>query len=168
MAKMMLTFRAADEADLADVEAIENASFSPPWSGAALLRRIDGGDTEFIAADESGWVVGFAFAGVSGDEAELLQIAVSEASRGRGVASELLSWTIMKLRHRGVRRLFLEVRRSNEAALALYGKLGFSRTGTRRGYYDAPAEDAVVMSLEVSPFAGGGSAPGEMQRGDRL
>ncbi|MDR2502591.1 MAG: ribosomal protein S18-alanine N-acetyltransferase [Oscillospiraceae bacterium] len=146
---MMLAIRRGTEADLADISAIEREAICPPWSDGTLLRSIYSESGECFVADESGWVVGFAFVSVSEFEAELLQIAVDSTERRRGVGAELLQWTLRSLRQRGVRSVFLEARKSNAAALALYCRFGFCEVGVRRGYYDAPAEDAVVMRLEL-------------------
>jgi ribosomal-protein-alanine N-acetyltransferase len=149
MAKMMLTIRAATFYDLPDIAAIERESFNPPWSEDSLKSAMTGEHSAVLVADESGWIVGFAVASIAEPEAELLQIAVSSASRARGIATEMLEWTIEKLRRRGAMNIFLEVRESNAAAIALYDKLGFARIGLRRGYYEKPVEDAIIMRLTV-------------------
>jgi [ribosomal protein S18]-alanine N-acetyltransferase len=65
--------------------------------------------------------------------------------RRRGVAAALLERILAEGRKLGAFRATLEVRRSNEAALALYKRLGFSVEATRRGYYSQPEEDALVL-----------------------
>jgi [ribosomal protein S18]-alanine N-acetyltransferase len=71
-------------------------------------------------------------------ESELLQVEVAEEYRRRGLASALLSAALAGT-------VFLEVRESNAAAIALYSTLGFVATGKRKDYYRAPREDALVM-----------------------
>jgi ribosomal-protein-alanine N-acetyltransferase len=145
---MMLKIRRAEEGDMPDIRAIEQV-FSPPWSESALLFAMYNEHGEFFVADESGWVVGFAMVKIDIDEAELLQLAVDSASRRRGVATELLTWTLGKLLRHGICGVFLEVRTSNTGAIALYEKFGFERLGMRKNYYDAPVEDAIVMRFEL-------------------
>jgi [ribosomal protein S18]-alanine N-acetyltransferase len=75
------------------------------------------------------------------DEAEILNIAVDPVWRRRGIASALLT----SIFERAKGTIFLEVAEHNEAALALYRKLGCIEVGLRRGYYDQGATNAVVM-----------------------
>lgn len=76
-------------------------------------------------------------------EREILNLAVVPAFRRKGVATALLR---EELAHGGVH--FLEVRESNRAGLALYGKIGFVRAGRRADYYRSPVEAAIVMKMK--------------------
>ena len=76
-------------------------------------------------------------------EREILNLAVAPAFRRKGVATALLQ---EELARGGVH--FLEVRESNRAALALYGKIGFVRAGRRVDYYRSPVEAAIVMKMK--------------------
>lgn len=78
-------------------------------------------------------------------EGEILNLAVAPDFRRRRVAITLLGHGFESLLQHGVRHVFLEVRRSNNAALALYRHLGFALAGVRRGYYRKPLEDAMVL-----------------------
>ena len=55
-----------------------------------------------------------------------------------------------ELMQEGVRALYLEVRDSNAAARALYGSLGFTQVGRRRGYYQHPTEDALLLRRDLA------------------
>ncbi|NLA86564.1 MAG: ribosomal protein S18-alanine N-acetyltransferase, partial [Clostridiales bacterium] len=79
--------------------------------------------------------------------AELYQIAVREDMRRRGVADSLMAAALAYCRENHIDSLYLEVRKSNEAAIRLYQKHGFKNAGRRKNYYSNPVEDAVVMSL---------------------
>jgi ribosomal-protein-alanine acetyltransferase len=85
------------------------------------------------------------------DEAELRNMAVAPAHQRRGIARALLAAGILALQATGVSKLFLEVRASNHAAIALYTSAGFNRLHTRRDYYHNPEEDALVMACNISP-----------------
>jgi ribosomal-protein-alanine N-acetyltransferase len=87
------------------------------------------------------------------EEAELLQLAVMADLRRQGIGSGLLRYTLVELQRLGVRSCFLELRASNSAARNLYEKFGFSQSGIRKGYYDNPQEDALLM---VKMFEAGG------------
>ncbi|MDR0446844.1 MAG: ribosomal protein S18-alanine N-acetyltransferase [Oscillospiraceae bacterium] len=141
----------AADADMEDIHAIECASFSLPWTQGQLLRELYGEDSYFsVARDtERGDILGYVILREIGYEAELMNIAAREASRRRGVASALMRDVIEHARNVGIANIFLEARASNAAALRLYEKHGFMRVGQRRGYYDCPHEDAVIMKLDI-------------------
>lgn len=86
------------------------------------------------------------------DEAELRNIAVDAALRGKGIGRALLAAGIHILEQLGVRRVFLEVRPSNQRALRFYAAAGFKRLSTRPGYYHDPVEDAHVMACDIGRF----------------
>ena len=99
-------------------------------------------DYSYIVAEIDGEVAGFAvWRGVGEGEWELLNIAVDPAYRRRGVAWELLG-------ELPAGRIFIEVRESNAAARSLYENRGFTLIGRRRGYYESPDEDGIVMTLQ--------------------
>lgn len=93
--------------------------------------------------------VAFALTWRAADEVHLLDLAVDEAWRRRGLARELLSAVLDDARRSTARLVLLEARASNEPALALYRSAGFFVTDVRRAYYSDNGEDAVVMRLEL-------------------
>ncbi len=93
----------------------------------------------------SGRVIGFAVASVVAPEAELETIALAAEGQRRGVGARLVGALVEQLRRERVTELLLEVRASNQAALAFYRAEGFRKTGRRVGYYADPKEDAVLM-----------------------
>jgi ribosomal-protein-alanine N-acetyltransferase len=94
--------------------------------------------------------VGFALAWHAADEVHLLDLAVDTAARRRGVGRELVGAVLSYARESSARLVLLEVRRSNDAAIALYRSSGFSENGVRRGYYSDNGEDAVEMCVDLS------------------
>ena len=82
-------------------------------------------------------------------EANLCTLTVAPAARRQGVGRALLEQSLAALKAEGACSCFLEARASNAPALALYGRLGFARVGLRRGFYRAPAEDAVLMAMPL-------------------
>lgn len=145
----MILIRAAGSDDIPEIAAIERECFSPPWSEKSLAEELDSTDTFFAVAAEDGRVVGFCIARAAGDEAELYQIAVRERDRRRGAASALMDAMLAWARASGATRVFLEVRAGNAPAAALYEKHGFSVICTRKDYYSAPVEDALIMRGET-------------------
>ncbi len=94
-------------------------------------------------------IVGFIIVFLRGDESELMNIAVKPDFQRKGYAKFLLEYAIDFLKAKGVKRLFLEVRRSNEAAIHFYQKMGATQIGVRQGYYAAGGmsrEDALIFS----------------------
>ena len=83
------------------------------------------------------------------DEGEILKLAVSQEARQKDFGTQLLNHGLNYCRRHGVERCYLELRTSNTAAKGLYEKCGFSVVGTRKAYYDAPKEDAVLMQREL-------------------
>lgn len=77
-------------------------------------------------------------------EWELENIAVSPAARRRGLATTLIQELFRRARENNGNSIFLEVRESNQLAQVLYEKLGFAKSGLRKGYYQSPSEDAIT------------------------
>ena len=132
--------------DLATLETLENATLRPPWNRQGIEDALaDAKYLVLIARDEAGETAGFLIAYSAGDEAEIARLGVLPAFRRRGLAQTLLQHARREFSKRGVRRIFLELRAGNEAALRLYETLGFVQTGRRQAYYP-DGEDAVLMS----------------------
>ncbi|MBI3140749.1 MAG: ribosomal protein S18-alanine N-acetyltransferase [Rhodocyclales bacterium] len=136
--------------DLDAVAEAERAAYPFPWT------RTNFGDS--LTAGYSAWVcrvggklVGYAVMMLVLDEAHLLNVTVAPAWQRRGYGSLLMQHLSSTARAYGARRLFLEVRPSNEAGIGLYRRLGFEQIGRRRGYYPAARgrEDAVVMAVDL-------------------
>ena len=139
--------------DIDQVLAIEQASFSMPWSRNLFLSefRSPGVSTLLVslAADTPPrTVTGYLIFWLVEDEMHILNLAVAPAYRRRGIARQLVLDAIKHAYAKGARRAFLEVRASNTAAQKLYSNLGFTGSFVRKDYYDSPIEDAVIMTLE--------------------
>lgn len=130
-----------------ELAAIEGQCFSDPWSEQAFLDAFDNRVISFFTLYEAGVLAGYAVYAVISPEAELLNLAISPDFRRKGHASALLELADGTLRAGGVEDVYLEVRRSNEAAKALYLARGFTEIGARRAYYRFPTEDAILMAL---------------------
>jgi ribosomal-protein-alanine N-acetyltransferase len=138
------------EGDLDAMLAIEEASFSNPWSREMYLSELrnPGVSFFFVARDDDGRVVGFCSFWRIHDELHINNLAVAPDVRRRGVASALLTRVLSEAASIGVTRATLEVRRSNIAAQGLYDRFGFRTAGIRRAYYSQPVEDALVLWRE--------------------
>ncbi len=118
-----------------------------PWSEALFRAALENpGAAILLALGEDGAPLGYAVQSTVLDEGNLDNIAVAPAYRRQGVADALLS-VVTGFGREHLSRLMLEVRASNAPAIALYEKYGFAAVGRRKNYYDAPREDAVLMTL---------------------
>lgn len=137
--------------DLDAICAIADASFSVPWPRSELeaeltrpystVRVLRPSELEPIAAFANHWLLG--------DELQLMNIAVLPSSRRRGFARALLGDAEQHARAHGLTAVFLEVRRSNHAAIVLYESAGYAVIGVRQRYYSDDGEDALVMKRDM-------------------
>jgi ribosomal-protein-alanine N-acetyltransferase len=137
--------------DVPAIRQIERASFANPWSEEGFRSLIRGGRmTVQVAEAPHGEILGYAVWWTVAGEAELANIAVRPDRRGAGLGGEILDGVLAEMEERGGRLVFLEVRRSNQAALALYESRGFEVIATRPSYYTRPVEDALIMSRRLA------------------
>ena len=135
------------EKHIEEISAIETLCFSVPWSYNALAEELSNPLAVFIAAlDEQKKVLGYAGMHHIIDEGYIANIAVHPDFRRQGIATALLQRLDRYSHENGLALLTLEVRASNAAAIGLYRREGFNEQGIRRGFYQAPSEDAVIMT----------------------
>jgi len=128
------------------VVAIERDCNPHPWSLSLFTGELRmPGSRHWVVATDAMSVLGFAGLMVTLDEGHITNLAVHPDARRRRVASRMLVAQFREAIDRGVRDLTLEVRVSNTAARALYGRFGFSPGGIRAGYYRDNGEDALVL-----------------------
>jgi [ribosomal protein S18]-alanine N-acetyltransferase len=132
--------------DVADVVAIERASYQFPWSEGIFRDCLRVGYVCRVVT-ASRQVIAYGVMSFGAGEAHILNLCVSEAYRCRGVGKRLLGALMERAEAAGMAEAFLEVRPSNTAAIRLYLALGFEQVGMRRGYYQAVGgrEDAAVL-----------------------
>jgi ribosomal-protein-alanine N-acetyltransferase len=141
------------EEDISEVMAIEQASFSTPWSenifrrelkfplSRNLVAKVRGEGQEEIAGYVNFWVIA--------GEIHIHNIAVKKDRQRTGVASALMRELIRLARREEAWRATLEVRCTNDGARKLYEKFGFVLTGIRPLYYDDAKEDALIMWADL-------------------
>ena len=139
-------FRDAGLGDVAKVASIEAQSFSNPWQPDTFRSLIAQDRAHIPVAEVPGdGLVGYAVFWWVKDQGELANLAVLEGYQGRGIGSALLDIVLDRASDEGVMELFLEVRRSNERAMALYRSRGFREVAIRQDYYRNPREDAFIF-----------------------
>ena len=139
------TIREARPEDAPALGETEALSFPDPWSEADFGQLLSAPRVEGSICWAGTRLSGYLIVRSAGEEAEILNLAVAPEFRRRRVALRLLERWLDTLVERDVHQVFLEVRRSNGAARALYHRLGFALAEVRRGYYRKPLEDAMVL-----------------------
>ncbi len=150
LAELTWRLRPMVPADLPAVAALERESYVFPWNDQIFADCLRVGYHCVVVDTESG-VAGYGVLSMGAGEAHILNLCIADDWRRRGIGRGLLLDRLAHARDRGVRDAFLEVRRTNRAAIALYHDFGFQCVGTRRGYYQAQdgREDALVYRLEL-------------------
>jgi [ribosomal protein S18]-alanine N-acetyltransferase len=147
------------EHDLLEVVEIEESSGLSRWGWAAYYAELQGRHRDFMFVarltnpEPRGGVstlAGYIVARMGADELHINNVAVRDEYRRQGIGQELLSKIIEQGRRLRTPVAFLELRAGNNAALALYEKCGFKVTARRKKYYSEPAEDALVMTIELT------------------
>lgn len=146
-----VTIRRVERADLLEVTRIEKTAFPQPWPFQAFEGFLD--EPGFLVADAHPVVVGYVVADVvearAGPLGHLKDVAVHPDWRGRGLGTRLLDRALGVLEAQGARRAKLEVRQTNEAAIALYRRFGFEPQHLVSRYY-ADGEAAAVFALDLA------------------
>jgi ribosomal-protein-alanine N-acetyltransferase len=141
-----------DVASLEAIVAIEVAAYAFPWSRGNFVDSLAAGYLAQRRVDAQGGTIGYFVAMPGVQELHLLNLTVAPPLQGLGHGRAMLDVLVQQAREIDAASIWLEVRPSNQPALALYERYGFRRVGLRRGYYPAPQgrrEDAIVMSLRL-------------------
>lgn len=149
LAKQELQIRRFKSEDLGPISEIEQLSFKDPFPSYFLSQLADANPSTFLVAIIEDKIVGYAVIDRWPDQNHLVSIAVLPESRKRGVGQALLDHLIERVE---LGSLKLEVRKSNVAAIELYGKNGFARTGIAHSYY-TDGEDAIQMEKTIQKKA---------------
>ncbi|MBE5996350.1 MAG: ribosomal-protein-alanine N-acetyltransferase [Lachnospiraceae bacterium] len=156
--------------DISPIADMEKVNFSAPevWSGTDFLTHLLREDALYLVAEaepstgvekqpapddsDGEWqdpdILGYAGVLMVPDESDITKISVRPDQRRKGIGKALLKALQAKMPEHGVRKIFLEVRVSNAAAIRLYESCGFEQVGERKKYYSDPVEDALVMLWE--------------------
>ena len=145
-----------DKSHLKQVAELDREFFSRPWSQDSWESELYNTTVSLVEAEtEDGFVLGYGVLGVILDEGCLEKLAVREEYRRQGVAQAILD-SFVRYGREHLAFITLEVRASNDPAIQLYMKNGFSQVGRRKNYYSELHEDAILMTLDFGE--GGGEA----------
>ena len=148
-----LEIRRLTYADLPQIMAIERRAFSTPWSLAMFVLELSKPAGICLAAFKDRRMVGYLVCSRYDVVWHIMNVAVDPYERRAGIATAMLLDLFERLDEDDA-RITLEVRESNEGAIALYERYGFRAAGRRRRYYQDNGEDAVIMWRTQATLAG--------------
>ena len=144
----MMGFVEMNPSHVPQVAALEKLCFADPWSEKSVASELHNDLALWLVAVEGETVLGYVGSQTVCGETDMMNVAVHPDHRRRGIAADLIEQLIRQLKNRGSCCLTLEVRASNDGAIALYDKLGFQPVGRRPNYYRNPKEDALILRKE--------------------
>lgn len=133
--------------DTKKIAQMEAEYFADNWSENSVCTQIKNQKIIALKFDET--ILGYCIFMIAADEGEILRIAVDSKLRKAGLGKKLLSAVICEMIESGCNEIFLEVRSSNESAIALYKSTGFCEIGIRKGYYRDNGEDAKLYKKVI-------------------
>ena len=142
----MISYRYAEEKDVVDILALDDNNFSNNYDEKFYLDYIKN-KRVIVAIDNK--VVGYIIFNMIFDETEIYKIVVSEYCRKKQIAYKIMEFFIEELKKCDVKKIFLEVRKSNIPAINLYKKCNFVEIREIFDYYDNPKENGIMMLKEV-------------------
>src|SRR4051812_32397886 len=131
--------------DLDAIERIERRAYPTPWSRSMFAGELAKPNGVCLGAFQGEDMLGYLIVAKYVDAWHVMNVAVDESYRSRGVARALMERLFDLTEEDAERGYTLEVRVSNDVAISLYASLGFVETGVRRGYYTDNREDALIM-----------------------
>ena len=137
-----------DNRHVAQVAALEKQCFSDPWSESSVASELSNPLSAWLVAMDGDVLAGYVGSQSVMGESDMMNIAVDAHYRRQGIAQALVEALVAQLKEKGNHSLTLEVRISNQPAIALYEKLGFAQVGKRPNYYRNPKEDALILRKE--------------------
>ena len=137
-----------DQCHVAQIAELEKLCFSDPWSEKSIASELSNPLSAWFVALDGERVVGYVGSQSVLGWADMMNLAVDSQYRRRGIAEQLVDVLVSHLKACDVICLTLEVRVSNQPAIALYEKLDFVQVGRRPNYYHNPKEDALILRKE--------------------
>lgn len=141
----MVIYRRMTPEDVPPISRLEEDTFSMPWSADSFLEMIGKEDARYYVAEEDGRILGGCGVLMIAGEGNITNVVVTPEDRNRGIATAMLRHLMAEGDKEGLMAYTLEVRVSNAAAIHVYEKLGFESAGIRPGFYEKPAEDALIF-----------------------
>jgi len=134
--------------DLEEAYKIELDVNPSPWKYETFLSSFEVGHKGLICKKDN-LMIGFIIFSPISPEAHILSISVRNEMQTKGIGTLLLKSMLDQCKVMNYKKIFLEVRVSNEKAINFYEKFGFSKDAIRNNYYTDNSEDALLMSLSI-------------------
>ncbi len=135
------------EKDIPEIAELEKDCFSEPWSENSLREELANDTARFYVLRDNKKLLGYIGANNICGEVYITNVAVNKNYRGKGYGKMLVNYLAKQCEAEDALFVTLEVRKSNENAIALYKKCGFQRVGERKNFYSDPTEDALIYTL---------------------
>lgn len=139
-----IVIRPMEEDDIPSLVDIEKECFSMPWSEKSFKDSYELAYAHFLVAQAGENVAGYVGLYQVGGEADITNVAVSSIYRRKGIGKSLLREIISYSQKQNISVITLEVRATNDGAIALYEQMGFKKIGIRKNFYEKPVEDAII------------------------
>ena len=143
----MILYRYAKNEDVFDILSLDEENFSNNFDEKFYLEYIK--NQRVIVSENEKSIVGYVLFNQILDEAEIYKIVVSKNFRNKQIAFKIIEFLLDELKKNDVKKIFLEVRKSNISAISLYKKCGFINIREIIDYYTNPKEDGIMMLKEV-------------------
>lgn len=143
----MILYRYAENKDVFDILSLDEENFSNNFDEKFYLEYIK--NQRIIVSENEKSIVGYILFNQILDEAEIYKIVVSKNFRNKQIAFKIIEFLLDELKKNDVKKIFLEVRKSNIPAISLYKKCGFINIREIIDYYTNPKEDGIMMLKEV-------------------
>ncbi|MDO5146985.1 MAG: ribosomal protein S18-alanine N-acetyltransferase [Eubacteriales bacterium] len=146
----MIEIKEMQPQDCHEVWLLQRDCFSHPWSESGIEEMFCTPGYHNLILCQKKRVIGYIGMKSVMDEADITNVAIAPDCRRQGMGKMLLERLLEDARDKKIERIYLEVRVSNEAAMALYEQAGFCQVGIRKNYYEKPMEDARIMMWELT------------------
>lgn len=140
-----ITYRRMTSEDVPFISKLEEETFSMPWSAKDFLEMISKEDARYYVAERNGQILGGCGVLMIAGEGNITNVVIAPEARNQGIGTGMLRHLMKEGTREGLKAYTLEVRVSNAAAIHVYEKLGFVSEGIRPGFYEKPAEDAMIF-----------------------
>ncbi len=148
----MPSIRQMTEKDIPEIAELEKNCFSEPWSENSLKEELANDTARFYVLRDNDNLLGYIGANNICDEVYITNVAVNEACRGKGYGKMLVNHLAKQAEAENALFVTLEVRKSNENAIALYERCGFKKVGERKDFYSKPTENGLIYTLYLKEF----------------